>query len=112
MIASREEGDERNKTAVSTRAMADSAAGKTEVEKPVEKAVAGASQEVRIVKSVKSAAEQSTAVKADGAKEFKVEKTVTEERAVEDGGAEALKVKHDAVERSPQMRTPQLRRSL
>ena len=64
MIASREEGDERNKTAVSTRAMSDSAAGKTGVEKPVEKAVAGASQEVRIAKSTKPAAEQSTAVKA------------------------------------------------
>ena len=32
VIASREEGDERNKTAVSTRAMSDSAAGKTGVE--------------------------------------------------------------------------------
>ena len=89
------------KTAASTRATSDPAAGKTGVEKPVEKAIAGASQEVRIAKSTKPAAEQSTAVKADAAEQFKVGKTVTE-RVAEDAGVEALKDKHDAVERPPQ----------
>ena len=78
VIASREEGDERDKTAVSTRAMSESAAGKTGVEKPFKKAVAGASQEVRIAKGTKPAAEQSTALKADAAVQFKVGKTMTE----------------------------------
>ena len=53
------------KTAASTRAMSDSAARKTGVKKDVEKAAAAASQEVRIAKIVKSAAKQSTAVKAE-----------------------------------------------
>ena len=79
------------KTAASTRAMSDPAAGKTGAEKPVEKAVAGTSQEVRIAKSTKLAAEQSTTVKADANEQFKVGKTVTE-RAAEDAGVEALKV--------------------
>ena len=81
------------------------------MEKPVEKAVARASQEVRIAKSTKPAVEQSTTVQADAAVQFKVGKTMTK-RAAEDAGVDALKVKHDAVERSPQMRTPQFRRSL
>ena len=45
--------------------------------------------------STHPAAEQSTAVKADAAVQFKVGKTMTE-RAAEDAGVEALKVKHDA----------------
>ena len=45
--------------------MSDSAAGKTEVKKSVEKAVAVASHEARVAKITKSAAEQTTAVKAD-----------------------------------------------
>ena len=52
-------------SAVYTKAMSDSAAGKTEVKKSVEKAVAGASHEARVAKITKSAAEQTTAAKAD-----------------------------------------------
>ena len=44
------------------------------MKKPVAKAGAGASQEVRIVKIVKSAAKQSTAVKADAAVQFEAER--------------------------------------
>ena len=64
----------RTKIAASTRAVSDPAARKTGVKKTVEKVAAGASQEVRIVKIVKSAAKQSTAVKADAAEQFEAER--------------------------------------
>ena len=44
------------------------------MKKPVEKAAAGAFQEVRIVKIVKSAAKQSTAVKVEAAEQFEAER--------------------------------------
>ena len=50
--------------------------------KSVENAVAGASQEARIAKITKFAAEQSTAVKADAAEQFKAVKAVTEKAKV------------------------------
>ena len=65
------------KTAASTKAMSDSVAGKTGVKKSVEKAVARASLEVRVAKITKSAAEQSTAGKADAAEQFKAVKAMT-----------------------------------
>ena len=48
--------------------------------KSVEKAVAGASQEVLVAKIAKPAAEHSNAVKADVPEQFKAEKSVTEDR--------------------------------
>ena len=74
--------------------------------KSVEKAVAGASQEVLVAKIAKPAAEHSNAVKAD-AEQFKEEKSVTE-RTAEDAVVEASQIKHVAVERSSRMQTPQL----
>ena len=61
------------KTAASTSAVSDPAARKTGVKKPVEKAAAGAFQEVRIAKSTKPAAEQSTVV-AGAAEQFEAER--------------------------------------
>ena len=75
VIASRGEGDQRNKdrsfheSRVRPRGKEDRG-----VKKPVEKVAAGASQEVCIVKIVKSAAKQSTAVKADAAEQFEAER--------------------------------------
>ena len=63
------------------------------MKKTVEKAAAGASQEVRIVKIVKPAAEQSTAVKADAADQFKA----TEEKS-ESSVAESVP-KHETVQK-------------
>ena len=56
-------------------------------------------------------AKQSTAVKADAAEQLMAGKAATAKTA-EDAGVEPSKVKHDAVERSPQMQTHQIRRSL
>ena len=58
-------------TAASTRVMSDPAARKTGVKKPV---AARASQDVRIAKSTKPAAERSTALKADVAEQFEAKR--------------------------------------
>ena len=70
-----------------------------------------ASQEVRVAKIAKPAAEHSKAVKADVAEQLKAEKSMTE-RTAEDAVVEASQIKRVAVERSLRMPTPQLRRSL